>query len=206
MGGQWNEEGNDWKIRQLESKIYEFNRKHYPNIFWKNNIIPINQIVQTDDNLIITINHQKDTYQPISTINIRTDTEEQWCFKTPENAAYVSITYSYAISGGPENVTLTQMDYFVDVSPCPLEADPGDPDRYIIDNIDDIIWLGERTQSEGLGEGKTFFLTTDLDLKRYSLMKSVKLPARSTFDGNGHTIKKLNIILYFFVYNNSFSI
>lgn len=43
---------------------------YYPNIFGKNNIIPINQIVQTDDNLIITINHQKDTYQPISTINI----------------------------------------------------------------------------------------------------------------------------------------
>lgn len=28
------EEGNEWKVRQLEGKIYEFNRKHYPNIFW----------------------------------------------------------------------------------------------------------------------------------------------------------------------------
>jgi len=28
------EAGNDWKIRQLEGKIYEFNRKHYPNVFW----------------------------------------------------------------------------------------------------------------------------------------------------------------------------
>ena len=43
---------------------------YYSNIFGKNNIIPINQIIQTDDNLINTINHQKDTYQPISTINI----------------------------------------------------------------------------------------------------------------------------------------
>lgn len=43
---------------------------YYPNIFGKNNIIPINPIVQTDDNLMITINHQKETYQPISNINI----------------------------------------------------------------------------------------------------------------------------------------
>ena len=28
------EVGNDWEIRQLEGKIYEFNRKHYPNVFW----------------------------------------------------------------------------------------------------------------------------------------------------------------------------
>ena len=28
------EEGITWKINQLESKLYEFNRKYYPNIFW----------------------------------------------------------------------------------------------------------------------------------------------------------------------------
>lgn len=28
------EEGISWKINQLESKLYEFNRKHYPNVFW----------------------------------------------------------------------------------------------------------------------------------------------------------------------------
>lgn len=28
------EENNSWKVNQLESKLYEFNRKHYPKIFW----------------------------------------------------------------------------------------------------------------------------------------------------------------------------
>ena len=28
------EEGISWKINQLESKLYEFNKKHYPNVFW----------------------------------------------------------------------------------------------------------------------------------------------------------------------------
>ena len=28
------EEGISWKINQLESKLYEFNRKYYPNVFW----------------------------------------------------------------------------------------------------------------------------------------------------------------------------
>ena len=28
------EEGNDWKVRQLESKIACFDRKYYPNVFW----------------------------------------------------------------------------------------------------------------------------------------------------------------------------
>ena len=31
---QAQKDGNDWKARQLEGKIYDFNRKHYPNIFW----------------------------------------------------------------------------------------------------------------------------------------------------------------------------
>lgn len=28
------EEGITWKINQLEAKLYEFNRKYYPNVFW----------------------------------------------------------------------------------------------------------------------------------------------------------------------------
>lgn len=27
------EENNSWKINQLESKLYEFNKKYYPTIF-----------------------------------------------------------------------------------------------------------------------------------------------------------------------------
>lgn len=27
-------DGIDWKVRQLESKLYTFNKKHYPNVFW----------------------------------------------------------------------------------------------------------------------------------------------------------------------------
>lgn len=28
------EEGITWKVNQLESRLYEFNKKYYPNIFW----------------------------------------------------------------------------------------------------------------------------------------------------------------------------
>ena len=28
------EEGISWKVNQLETKLYEFNKKHYPNIMW----------------------------------------------------------------------------------------------------------------------------------------------------------------------------
>lgn len=31
------EENNTWKINQLESKLYEFNKRHYPNISWDSN-------------------------------------------------------------------------------------------------------------------------------------------------------------------------
>lgn len=28
------EEGNDWKLRQLEGKLADFNAKKYPTVFW----------------------------------------------------------------------------------------------------------------------------------------------------------------------------
>lgn len=28
------EEGKDWKVRQLESKLTCFDRKYYPKVFW----------------------------------------------------------------------------------------------------------------------------------------------------------------------------
>ena len=43
---------------------------YYPNILGRNNIIPINQVVQMDDNIIDVINRQKRTYKPISSFNI----------------------------------------------------------------------------------------------------------------------------------------
>lgn len=32
------EDNNVWKINQLEGKIYCFNRKYYPNIFWDSSL------------------------------------------------------------------------------------------------------------------------------------------------------------------------
>ncbi|MBO5709653.1 MAG: hypothetical protein J6S01_09975, partial [Bacteroidales bacterium] len=129
--------------------------------------------------------------EPISTLNIISDTDEQWCFTTPVNAKYASITFRVGNLNKPEEATLIQLDHFEDVTPCPLEADPGNPDCYFIDDVEDIIWLGDREHSERLGEGKTFFLTTDLDFRLNRLVKSVKLPSNSAFNGNNHTIKGL---------------
>lgn len=31
---QAKKDGLDWKVRQLESKLYMFNKKYYPDVFW----------------------------------------------------------------------------------------------------------------------------------------------------------------------------
>ena len=81
---------------------------------------------------------------------------------------------------------------------CTLELDPINPDCYIIDDAEDIAWLCDAQKAGSLGEGKTFKLVTNVDMGHKPAQKSMKLPERSTFDGNGHTIKGLKLMMGLF--------
>lgn len=62
--------------------------------------------------------------------------------------------------------------------------------RYIVDEAADIAWLTEN--AEGLQPNRTFILTVDVDMNNFAI-PSIDLPAGSTFDGNEHTIKNLQL-------------
>lgn len=70
-----------------------------------------------------------------------------------------------------------------------LSTDPEDPKCYIIDNAEDIAWLSDASHTESLGSGLTFRVETDIDMAHKEGQKPLQLPQKSTFDGNGHTIK-----------------
>lgn len=79
-----------------------------------------------------------------------------------------------------------------------LMRDPDDPDCYIIDNAEDLIWLGDEANAISLGKGKTFRLVTNIDMEHRPGQRSMKLPAGSTFDGNGHTIRGVTMMVGLF--------
>ena len=70
-----------------------------------------------------------------------------------------------------------------------LTTDPSDPRCYIIDNAEDIAWLSDAAHTSSIGSGCTFKVVTDINMAHKPLQKPLQLPANSTFDGNGHTIK-----------------
>ena len=79
-----------------------------------------------------------------------------------------------------------------------ITADPNDPDCYLIDDAEDIAWLGDASNAAKLGENKTFKLMTNIDMCHKPGQKSMKLPAGSSFDGNGYTIKGLKLMIGLF--------
>ena len=79
-----------------------------------------------------------------------------------------------------------------------ITADPNDPDCYLIDDAEDIAWLGDASNAARLGENKTFKLMTNIDMCHKPGQKSMKLPAGSSFDGNGYTIKGLKLMIGLF--------
>ena len=79
-----------------------------------------------------------------------------------------------------------------------LTQDPSDPDCYIIDAAEDIAWLCDASHASIIGEGKTFRLTTNIDMAYKTGQMSMKLPEGCTFEGDGHTIKGLKLMVGFF--------
>lgn len=66
--------------------------------------------------------------------------------------------------------------------------------RYIIDEAADIAWLCEN--GETLEENSTFLQTKDIDMNNSSGLASMKLPAGSTYNGGGKTIKNYKNSLF----------
>ena len=79
-----------------------------------------------------------------------------------------------------------------------LTQDPDNENCYIIDAAEDIAWLCDASHSSLLGEGKTFRLMTNIDMGYKTGQMSMKLPAGSIFEGNGHTIKGLKLMIGLF--------
>ncbi|MBO5862237.1 MAG: hypothetical protein J6Q88_03770, partial [Bacteroidales bacterium] len=74
-----------------------------------------------------------------------------------------------------------------------LTVDPADPACYIIDSAEDIIWLSEAAHTDTLRSGLTFKVITDIDMGHKPGQQPLHLPAKATFDGNGHTLKGLEL-------------
>ena len=63
--------------------------------------------------------------------------------------------------------------------------------RYVIDEAADLAWLG--VNGSELEKGRTFIISRDIDMAELDGLSSINLPQGSTFDGDGHTIKNVNL-------------
>lgn len=74
-----------------------------------------------------------------------------------------------------------------------LTTDPENQNRYIIDEADDVAWLSVKENAQSLAANSTFVMTVDVDMNNGSGLAAIQLPSGSTLDGDGHTIKGLQL-------------
>lgn len=74
-----------------------------------------------------------------------------------------------------------------------LTTDPENQNRYIIDEADDVAWLSVEENTQSLAANSTFVMTVDVDMNNGSGLAAIQLPSGSTLDGDGHTIKGLQL-------------
>lgn len=68
-----------------------------------------------------------------------------------------------------------------------------DQNRYIIDEANDVAWLSVKENAQSLATNSTFVMTADVDMNNGSGLAAIQLPSGSTLDGDGHTIKGLQL-------------
>ena len=74
-----------------------------------------------------------------------------------------------------------------------LTTDPENQNRYIIDEANDVAWLSIEENAQSLAPNSTFVMTTDVDMNNGSGLAAIQLPSGSTLDGDGRTIKGLQL-------------
>ena len=74
-----------------------------------------------------------------------------------------------------------------------LTTDPENQNRYIIDEADDVVWLSVQENAQSLAANSTFIMTVDVDMNNGSGLAAIQLPSGSILDGDGHTIKGLQL-------------
>lgn len=74
-----------------------------------------------------------------------------------------------------------------------LTTDPENQNRYIIDEADDVAWLSVKENASSLATNSTFVMIVDVDMNNGSGLAAIQLPSGSTLDGDGHTIKGLQL-------------
>lgn len=68
-----------------------------------------------------------------------------------------------------------------------------DQNRYTIDEADDVAWLSVKENAQSLATNSTFVMTVDVDMNNSDGLAAIQLPSGSTLDGDGHTIKGLQL-------------
>ncbi len=74
-----------------------------------------------------------------------------------------------------------------------LTTDPENQNRYIIDEANDVAWLSVQENAQSLAANSTFIMTVDVDMNNGSGLAAIQLPSGSILDGDGHTIKGLQL-------------
>ena len=74
-----------------------------------------------------------------------------------------------------------------------LTTDSENQNRYIIDEANDVAWLSVQKNAQSLKANSTFVMTVDVDMNNGSGLDAIQLPSGSTLDGDGHTIKGLQL-------------
>ena len=74
-----------------------------------------------------------------------------------------------------------------------LTTDPENQNRYIIDEADDVAWLSVQENAQSLAANSTFIMKVDVDMNNGSGLAAIQLPSGSILDGDGHTIKGLQL-------------
>lgn len=74
-----------------------------------------------------------------------------------------------------------------------LTTDPENQNRYIIDEANDVAWLSVKENASSLATNSTFVMIVDVDMNNGSGLAAIQLPSGSTLDGDGHTIKGLQL-------------
>lgn len=74
-------------------------------------------------------------------------------------------------------------------------ADGSELRPYIIDEADDLVWLGEQVEAGTMGTGKHFMQIKDIDLSGYTWIPigSASKNFNGNYNGNGYTISNLTI-------------
>lgn len=107
------------------------------------------------------------------------------------NGMELVANYRYNVLG--DMITPEELPGWDGVFPTESPLTQDDQNRYIIDEEADVAWLSVKDNAQSLAANSTFIMTVDVNMNNGSGLAAIQLPSGSTLDGDGHTIKGLNL-------------